>query len=63
MGGATHRDSWDKQGGAFFKGGEWANNAHEPIVKGEPIGWGAIKTHCTATGPVAANRQLDDSIP
>ena len=34
MGGATHRDPWDKQGAAILQGGKWANNAHEPIVKG-----------------------------
>ena len=34
IGGATHRDPSDKQGGAILQGGKWANNAHEPIVKG-----------------------------
>ena len=38
-----------------------------PIVthgtnKGEPIGWGAIKTHCTAMDSVAANRRLKTTI-
>ena len=59
MGGATHRDPWDKPGAAILQGGKWTNNAHEPTVKGGPIGWGAIKTHCTAMGSVAANRRLN----
>ena len=59
MGGATHRDPWDKQGGPIFQGGKWANKHTNPLSKGEPIGWGAIKTHCTAIDSVAANRRLN----
>ena len=59
MGGATHRDPWDKQGGAFFRGGGNGRTMHtNPLSRGEPIGWGAIKTHCTAMDSVAANRRL-----
>ena len=32
-----------------------------PLSKGEPIGWGAIKTHCTAMDSVAAHRRLNPS--
>ena len=58
MGGATHRDPWDKQGGAFFRGGNGRTMHTNPLSRGEPIGWGAIKTHCTAMDSVAANRRL-----
>ena len=59
MGGATHRDPWDKQGGPLFRGANGLNNAYEPIVKGgNPSGGVGIKTHCTAMDSVAANRRL-----
>ena len=32
-----------------------------PLSKWEPIGWGAIKTHCTAIDSVAASRRLNPS--
>ena len=48
-----------KTRGAILQGRKWANNAHEPTVKGEPIGWGTIKTHCTAMGSVAVNKPLN----
>ena len=34
-----------------------------PLSRGERIGWGAIKTHCTAMGPVAANRRPKFTTP
>ena len=44
MGGATHRDPWDNQGGGRLQGGKWANDAHESIVKGgNPSGGGPSK--------------------
>ena len=39
------------------KGGEKCTRTH--CQRGEPIGWGAIKTHCTAMDSVAANRRLN----
>ena len=64
MGGATHRDLWDKQGGPFFRAGKWANNAHEPIVKGGAHRVGGHQNglpHCTAMDSVAASRRLNAS--
>ena len=60
MGGATHRDPWDKQGGAFFRGENGRTMHTNPLSRGEPIAWGAIKAHCTAMDSVAANRRLNN---
>ena len=35
--------------------------AQDPLSKEVPIGWGAIKTHCTKTHSVAASRRLKSS--
>ena len=59
MGGATHRDPWDKQGGAFFRGANGLTMHTNPLSKGGTHWVGAIKTHCTATDSVAANRRLN----
>ena len=62
MGGATHRDPLDKEGGVpFFKGANGRTMHRNPLSKGEPIGWGAIKTHCAAMDSVAADRRLKSS--
>ena len=60
MGGATHRDPWDKQGKLFFGGGgEWANNAHEPIVEAHRVGGHQNPSHsdglCSCTGDSTLN--------
>ena len=36
--------------------------AQDPLSKGGPIGWGAIKTHCTKMHSVAASRRLKSSL-
>ena len=63
MGGATHRDAWDKQGGAILQGANGPTIHTNPLSKGEPIGGGggAIKTHCTAMNSVAANWRLNNN--
>ena len=64
MGGPTHK--WvgppivthgTNKGGGLLQGGGMGEQCN-PLSRGEPIGWGAIKTHCTAMSPVAANRRL-----
>ena len=63
MGGATHQlNPWDKQGGPFFRGANGRSMQMNPLSRGEPIAWGAIKTHCTARGSVAANRRLKTTV-
>ena len=62
MGGATHRDPWDKQGGPFFRGANGLAMHTNPLLKGEPIGLGAIKTHCTTMDSVAASRRLKNRL-
>ena len=66
MGGPNHewvgppiRDPWDKQGWPFFRGTNGRTMHRNPLSKGEPIGWGSIKTHCTAMDSVADNRRLN----
>ena len=68
MGGPTHE--WvgapivthgAKKGGPFFRGANRLTMHTNPLSKGEPIGWGAVKTHCTAMDSVAASRRLKPS--
>ena len=68
MGGPTHK--WvgppivthgTNKGGLLQGGGNGRTMHTNPLSRGEPIGWGAIKTHCTAMDPVAANRRLNAS--
>ena len=65
MGGPTHKrvgppivtHGTNKDG--HSSGGSNGRTMHTtPLSGGEPIGWGAIKTHCTAMDSVAANRRL-----
>ena len=63
MGGAIHRDSWDNKGGHWplFRGANGRTMHTNPLSKGEPIGWGPIKAHCTVMDSVAASRRLNNS--
>ena len=63
MGGATHRDPWDKQGGPFFRAANGRTMHTNPLSKREThrVG-GPSKPHCTAMDSVAANRRLNASV-
>ena len=69
MGGPTHE--WvgppivthgANKGGPFFRGANRPTMHTNPLSKGEPIGWGAVKTLCTAMDSVAVNRWLNASV-
>ena len=61
MGGATHRDPLDKQGGHSAGGrmGEQCTQTH--YQKKKPIGLGGTKTRCTEMCSVAESRRLKTS--
>ena len=62
MGGAIVTHGTNK-GGPSSRGGNGRTMHTNPSSKGEPIGWGAIKTHCTAMDSVAASRRLNSRQP
>ena len=62
MGGATHRDPWDKQGGPSSEGGEMGEQcARTHCQGGNPSGGGPSKPIAQRWTLVAANRRLNAS--